>query len=337
MNKTITKLIIAGMILSAPLISANFIGSNSLSALANNLSQDFGVNIQDIINPDGEKAPDAEIKVASILPKIKKPVIEKKEIIMSPEKSAVQGDTVFVTVKSPTELSNPYLLFKGKKINFYKKEDGIYNAHIGIDAWHKTGDYSIEMKDDTGKLDDTKTISVEVKRYPNQYITLSGEKSTLTATADELRKIQLAKTSLSKNAYFDTTSFGSPTKGCIASVYGLNRYYNGAPGSYHKGVDVAAPKGQAIKSPTGGKVTVAEMFRLHGGTVGIDHGQGITSLYLHMSKINVKPGQIVKAGEVIGEVGSTGISTGPHLHWGLYINGTPVDPYIKWLEPVPGC
>jgi lysostaphin len=78
------------------------------------------------------------------------------------------------------------------------------------------------------------------------------------------------------------------------------------------------------------------MYRLHGGTVGLDHGQGVSSIYIHMSKLNVKPGEIVKKGDVIGYVGSTGFATGPHLHWGMYMSGLPINPN-QWITNVPTC
>jgi murein DD-endopeptidase MepM/ murein hydrolase activator NlpD len=83
-------------------------------------------------------------------------------------------------------------------------------------------------------------------------------------------------------------------------------------------------------------VQIARMYRLHGGTVGIDHGQGIGSIYIHMSSIKVKPGDIVKKGDTIGTVGSTGFATGPHLHWGMYVNGLPINPN-QWIKGVPKC
>ena len=78
------------------------------------------------------------------------------------------------------------------------------------------------------------------------------------------------------------------------------------------------------------------MFRLHGGTIGIDHGQGVVSTYLHMSKLALSEGTVVKKGDVVGYVGATGFATGPHLHWGLYVNGVPVNP-SQWIPNVPRC
>ncbi|MBA3924314.1 MAG: M23 family metallopeptidase, partial [Nostocaceae cyanobacterium] len=118
-------------------------------------------------------------------------------------------------------------------------------------------------------------------------------------------------------------------------IYGVRRYYNGkfANDYYHRGVDYAGGTGSPIIAPAAGRVVlvgrVSQGFRIHGNCVGIDHGQGVTSIYLHMSRINVREGDLVKPGTVLGAVGSTGAATGPHLHWGLYVNGLSVDP-VPW-------
>ncbi len=261
----------------------------------------------------------------------------KKEIIITPKEIAYQGDTVKIVVKSPQALNKPYFIYKGRRFDLFSKGQNDYEGFLGLSAFEKTGDFRISLKDSTGYLNDKRLLKVRVKRYPNQYITLSGKKGGLTATRRELRKVGSAKGFLSNVAHWTQPPFTNPTEGCVSSVYGLNRYYNGCPGSYHKGVDIKAPQGQEIVALTNGKVLVAEQFRLHGGTIAIDHGQGVVSMYLHMSKIDVKEGQMVKEGDKIGEVGSTGISTGPHLHWGLYVHGTPVDPMGFWVKPVRKC
>ncbi|HEY9837552.1 MAG TPA: M23 family metallopeptidase, partial [Vampirovibrionales bacterium] len=102
---------------------------------------------------------------------------------------------------------------------------------------------------------------------------------------------------------------------------------------YHRGVDYAGPQGSPVVAPAAGRIALvgreSEGFEIHGNVVGIDHGQGLTSLYLHLSRIDVKEGDMVQAGQVIGAVGSTGASTGPHLHWGLYVHGQSIDP-VPW-------
>jgi murein DD-endopeptidase MepM/ murein hydrolase activator NlpD len=130
-------------------------------------------------------------------------------------------------------------------------------------------------------------------------------------------------------------AFLRPTEGDVTTVYGVQRYYNGdfAEDYYHRGVDYGAASGTPVVAPAAGRVALvgreAEGFELHGNTVGLDHGQGVLSIFLHLSQINVHEGQVVNPGQVIGRVGSTGIATGPHLHWGLYVQGKAVDP-VPW-------
>jgi murein DD-endopeptidase MepM/ murein hydrolase activator NlpD len=128
-----------------------------------------------------------------------------------------------------------------------------------------------------------------------------------------------------------------PSQGQVSTSYGVRRYYNGvfAQDYYHRGVDYAAATGSPVVAPAAGRIAlvgrVADGFELHGNTIGIDHGQGVLSIMLHLSRIDVNEGDIVQAGQVIGRVGSTGASTGPHLHWGLYVHGISVDP-VPWRE-----
>lgn len=260
-----------------------------------------------------------------------------EKISIQADNKLFQGDTLEIKVGSHQNLINPYFLFKNKKINLYKKADGFYYGLLGLDAYENTGVKKITLKDSSGYLSATKTFSICAKNFPRQNIVLSGSKGGLSATAEELRKISLAKSLQTPVSYWSTRPFINPTNGCIISTYGLSRYYNGVRGSFHKGLDVKAPQGQSIVATSAGKVVVAQQFRLNGGTVAIDHGQGVVSMYLHMSKISVKNGEMVKGGQKIGEVGSTGIATGPHLHWGLYINGIPVNPFSFWLTPVNKC
>lgn len=120
-----------------------------------------------------------------------------------------------------------------------------------------------------------------------------------------------------------------PSSGPISGVFGSQRIFNGEPRNPHYGVDVAAPKGAPIVAPADGIIRLAEpdMF-FEGGLVFIDHGQGVYSQMMHMSRIDVKPGERVKQGQKIGEVGGTGRATGPHLHWGMLWRGARVDPSL---------
>jgi murein DD-endopeptidase MepM/ murein hydrolase activator NlpD len=131
------------------------------------------------------------------------------------------------------------------------------------------------------------------------------------------------------------TAFAWPVQGRVSGVYGSQRIYNGTPKSPHSGLDVAAAKGTPVHAPAAGIVTLAEPdLYLTGGTVLIDHGHGVSSNFLHFSEIDVKVGQRVEKGDVIGLVGATGRATGPHMHWGMNWFGVRVDPQLL-LPPSP--
>jgi murein DD-endopeptidase MepM/ murein hydrolase activator NlpD len=118
----------------------------------------------------------------------------------------------------------------------------------------------------------------------------------------------------------------------ISTPFGAKRIINGKRRSIHWGTDFRAPKGTPVYAALSGKVVLAENLYFTGNTVVIDHGLGIHTLYAHLSEITVKEGQFVKAGQVIGKVGSTGRSTGPHLHFGIYVQGERADPMLVMKE-----
>ncbi|WP_247739689.1 M23 family metallopeptidase [Endozoicomonas sp. G2_2] len=120
-----------------------------------------------------------------------------------------------------------------------------------------------------------------------------------------------------------------PVEGRISGRFGNQRIYNGTPGSAHSGMDIAAATGTPVKAPASGEVVLAEPdLYLTGGTVLIDHGYGIGSNFLHLSRLDVAVGDTVEQGEIIGAVGATGRATGPHLHWGMTWFSTRIDPLL---------
>ena len=126
-----------------------------------------------------------------------------------------------------------------------------------------------------------------------------------------------------------------PVQGRISGRFGNQRVYNGTPKAPHSGMDIAAPNGTPVKAPADGVVSFADPgLYLTGGTVVLDHGHGISSNFLHLSRIDAKAGDTVKQGEVIGAVGATGRATGPHLHWGMNWFDTRIDPLLV-LERTP--
>jgi murein DD-endopeptidase MepM/ murein hydrolase activator NlpD len=132
--------------------------------------------------------------------------------------------------------------------------------------------------------------------------------------------------------------FIQPCAGRIGTSFGLHRIINRKDKYRHRGVDLSAPRGTPVAASNAGIVTLArEDFALHGRTVIIDHGQGLSSLSIHLDSIAVVEGQNVQKGEMIGAVGDSGAATGPHVHWAFYIHGICVDPFavIKFPWPAP--
>ncbi|MDY0872908.1 M23 family metallopeptidase [Dongia rigui] len=183
-------------------------------------------------------------------------------------------------------------------------------------------------------------IAIAPRAYEIQRIDKLDQNMVTPDPATEARiKSDQAKVKAARATPSDRRDFLSqfiwPAKGPISGVYGSQRILNGTPKAPHFGTDIAAPEGSPIVAPAAGQVRFAETdLYLTGGTVIIDHGFGIYSSYLHMSRVDVKPGQMVLQGETIGAVGKTGRATGPHLHWGLNWNETRLDPALL-VPPMP--
>ena len=127
--------------------------------------------------------------------------------------------------------------------------------------------------------------------------------------------------------------FLRPYEGRVSSAFGTRRVYTGGVSSFHGGLDLAGVEGATVVAANSGRVALTGLLQLHGNTIVLDHGLGVYSAYYHLSKIEVRQGQMVSKGEKIGLLGNTGLSTGPHLHWEMRILRVPVDP-VEWTERV---
>ena len=150
----------------------------------------------------------------------------------------------------------------------------------------------------------------------------------------KLRPPELAQIVAARARTTDTQgwrqAFAWPATGRISGLFGAQRIYKGEPGSYHSGTDIAKPTGAVVTAPADGVVILAadHPFTLEGNLLMLDHGMGLNSAFLHLSRIDVKPGDHVRQGQPIGAVGMTGRATGPHLHWALRWNDAKLDPVL---------
>lgn len=242
------------------------------------------------------------------------------------------GDTLSVVVQqNPTISSTPTVKMGQKTYPTYITNSGNFRALLPTTPLDKPGTLQIQVSGE-GEVKSL-TTSLRNRSFPTQRIRLSGAAGAQ-ATQHELDRVAAFKALETPEKYWNGP-FLKPNGGPISSGYGIRRYYNGvfAKDYYHRGVDYAGGMGSPVLAPAPGRIAlvgrVSEGFRVHGNVVGIDHGQGVTSIMLHLSRIDVKEGDFVKAGQRIGAIGSTGASTGPHLHWGLYVHGLSVDP-VPW-------
>jgi murein DD-endopeptidase MepM/ murein hydrolase activator NlpD len=203
-----------------------------------------------------------------------------------------------------------------------------------IPADQAPGDYKVELLDASNAAVATATVKVLDAHFRKQNVVIEQSLAELKPSPGESEASLAFRKNVSDVRYW-SEPLTLPVRGCMTSPFGVQRYLNGKPtGDFHAGIDQRSPAGTPIRAVDGGVVTLVGEWNLHGRTVGIDHGQGLESMYLHMSKFGVTEGATVKKGDVIGYVGSTGRATGPHLHWALYVNGVPVNP-LDWVQVAP--
>jgi len=248
------------------------------------------------------------------------------------------GDTLSVEInlENPDNSTNPTVAIGKNTYPAFEIAPNQYRALIPTTPLEKAGTRSLQVTGD-GQVQNL-AVKVQNRKFPVQRITLPPGKAGVDATEYELKRVAAFKALQTPEKYWNGV-FLRPNAGRMSTTYGVRRYYNGkfAEDYYHRGLDYAGAAGSAVIAPAAGRVAlvgrVSQGFRVHGNVVGIDHGQGVSSIFMHLSRINVKEGDFVKAGQLIGAVGSTGASTGPHLHWGLYVNGLSVDP-TPWRTKV---
>ncbi len=181
----------------------------------------------------------------------------------------------------------------------------------------------------------TSEIKFEVrdKKYREQRITVSNSRH-VNPLADDMTRItrELELQNAAYRQFSPSTPsnilLDPPVKGPLSSPFGLKRFFNGEPRAPHSGLDFAVPTGTPVAAPAAGKVILTGNYFFNGNTVFLDHGQGLITMYCHLSVIDVKVGDTLTRGQVLGKVGATGRVTGAHLHWNVSLNDARVDPAI---------
>jgi len=219
---------------------------------------------------------------------------------------------------------------KDRTIKMFMQKDGTWFGLMPIAEADIPGAYSVEFLGPDGQTIDSAKLTIRSTVFPTQNVNLAPQIEELKSSPEEIQILTAFRNTVSAERFWDDPMV-APVTGCMLSPFGVKRLHNGKPtGEFHGGVDQRAAAGSPIHAVASGEVKIAQPFTVLGGTVAIDHGQGLETMYLHMSKIAVQPGARVNKGDVIGFVGATGRANGPHLHWLIDVNGVPVNPR-QWV------
>jgi murein DD-endopeptidase MepM/ murein hydrolase activator NlpD len=238
-----------------------------------------------------------------------------------------QGDVFLIKVTNAKTGQVPSALLADTELYFNKCGEGCYLALGAIELKSKPGPHILKLK--VGNMQKSLKLTVRKGKFPKLKITLPEDKVIL--SPEDLDRTKRENERL--DTIFQTISnklwdgcFVRPLNNELSTAFGTERTMNGKWVSIHKGVDIKGKAGEEVSASNNGRVILAEGLFFGGNTIILDHGQGIYTIYMHLSKMEVTPGDSVKKGEVIGLVGSSGRSSGPHLHFGAKVMNIPVNP-----------
>ena len=238
----------------------------------------------------------------------------------------VPGGVAVIDLGNPAQA--PKVRYQGKPVLTVHEESKRWIAIVGIPLSVKPGTQQVEVEGGQ-RLN----FQVGAKHYTEQRITIKNQQQ-VNPNAKNLARIEreLAEQTRAYRQFSprqpSNLLFDKPVNGPLSSPFGLRRFFNGEERNPHSGLDFAANSGTPIKAPAAGKVILTGDYFFNGKTVFIDHGQGLISMFCHLSAIGVKVGDEIPRGGVLGKVGATGRATGPHLHWNVSLNDARVDPAI---------
>lgn len=226
----------------------------------------------------------------------------------------------------------PRAWFQDKPVLVLNEDGQRWIAVVGVPLAIKPGKQSL-VAEVPGQGRQRIGFEVDGRHYREQHITLKNQRQ-VNPNPDDQRRIarELAEQQQAYRRFTPGTPsnvhFDRPVDGRLSSPFGLRRFFNGQERNPHSGLDFAAPAGTPIKAPAAGEVILVGDYFFNGKTVFVDHGQGLISMFCHLSAIDVAVGDRLQRGQVLGKVGATGRATGPHLHWNVSLNDARVDPSI---------
>ena len=254
------------------------------------------------------------------------------QLFALPQHNPVPGGIAVI----PVPLSTSTVLFENRQVMLLSSQKGKY-AVVGISLKTRPGDYPLELThkiaSDTDEHQSMLSFQVGAKEYRVQRLTIENKRK-VNPYKEDMDRIIRERNEMNKafksfeNLAQPAVDFVLPAEGPISSPFGLKRILNDQPRNPHSGLDIAAPTGTPIHAPATGRVTAVGNYFFNGNTVLLDHGQGLISMYCHMSETTVAVGDALSPGDLIGKVGKTGRVTGPHLHWSVSLNNARVDPNL---------
>jgi hypothetical protein len=248
-----------------------------------------------------------------------------------PQSSNVPGGIAIIPLGSVSAIAVAPQTWLGDQAVLVTSDHGLWYAVVGLPLDMTPGPHELRIKmADVMKL---QNFVVHTKDYPEQHITLEDKSKVELSAADEARaEREIAVIKELKQHWRATQdtdlAFILPVEGELAGRFGLRRFFNDEPRSPHVGLDVAVARGTPVKASAHGQVLAVDDYFFNGRTIFVDHGNGLITMYCHLDRIDVKPGDTVRKGQRIGLSGRTGRATGPHLHWSVILNGAMVDPEL---------